>query len=282
MLPADKGSNIGVDSRSQPRVHKTSMAHKTIPEGPQVSLTGSPVLIPGSGDDPQEPVFQPVQSSVEPFATGLEPSTDLKQDSTGPAPSVSRSQKRTGQDISSTGRVEPAPYPPATASGASFVVTEPSYREKLSGEEDESTAEEGEASLEVIDCQDQTEDMTYRETVRSVRSFMGWSHIPVYESDLSELDKSNNPWKRKNPKKPARISVAMPPDDWLCQKLEKLNATVSEGYPSRAQDSAGLKKDQFVKIPRSQSRWYWMYTLCPDGPHNPVRVCSAGVIKKPR
>ena len=78
VLPADKGSDIGVDSKPQPRVHKTSMAHKTIPEqGPQVSL-------PGSGDDPQEPVFQPVQSSVEPFATGLEPSTDLKQDSTGP------------------------------------------------------------------------------------------------------------------------------------------------------------------------------------------------------
>ena len=246
VLPADKGSDIGVDSKPQPRVHKSSMADKTIPDqGPQVSLTSSPVLIPGSGDDPQEPFFQPVQSSVEPFATGLEPSTDLKQDSTGPTPSVSRSQKRTGQDISSTGHVEPAPYPPAAASGASFVVTDPSYRdlppqelyEELSGEEDESTAEEGEASSEVIDRQDQTEDMTYRETVRSVRSFMGWSHIPVYESDLSEPDKSNNPWKGKNPKKPARISVAMPPDDWLCQKLEKLNTTVAEGYPSRAQDS---------------------------------------------
>ena len=85
---------------------------------------------------------------------------------------------------------------------------------------------------------------------------MGWNHIPVYESDLSELDKSNNPRKGKIPKKPARISVAMPPDDWLCQKLEKLNTTVAEGYPSRAQDTAGLKKDQFIKIPKSQSRWY--------------------------
>ena len=168
--PVDKGSDIGVESKPQPRVHKSSMADKTIPDqGPQVSLTGSPVLIPGSGDDPQEPVFQPVQSSVEPFATGLEPSTDQKQHSTGPTPSVSRSQKRSGQDISSTGRVEPAPYPPAAASGASFVVTDPSYRdlppqelyEELSGEEDESTAEEGEASSEVIDRQDQTEDMTY-------------------------------------------------------------------------------------------------------------------------
>ena len=120
---------------------------------------------------------------------------------------------------------------------------------ELSGDED-SVAEEGEVSSDVIDKQDQTEDMTYRETVRSVRSLMGWNHIPVYESDLSEADKSNNPWKGKNPKKPARISVAMPPDDWLCQKLEKFNTTIAEGYPSRAQDSAGLKWDQFIKIPK--------------------------------
>ena len=116
----------------------------------------------------------------------------------------------------------------------------------LSGDED-SVAEEGEVSADLIDKQDQTEDMTYRETVRSVCSFMGWNHIPIYESDLSEPDKSNNPWKGKNTKKPARISVAMPPppppDNWLCQKLEKLKTTVGEGYPSRAQDSAGLKRD---------------------------------------
>ena len=61
----------------------------------------------------------------------------------------------------------------------------------------------------------------------------------------------------------------MPPDDWLCQKLEKLNTTVAEGYPSRAQDSAGLKKDQFIKIPKSQSHWYQMYTIKQDGPHRP-------------
>ena len=61
----------------------------------------------------------------------------------------------------------------------------------------------------------------------------------------------------------------MPPDDWLCQKLEKLNTTAPEGYPSRAQDSAGLKNDQFIKIPKSQSRWYQIHTLRPEGPHRP-------------
>ena len=115
-------------------------------------------------------------------------------------------------------------------------------------------------SSDNLEKQEQTEDMTFRETVRSVRSFMGWDYIPVFESDLSEPDKSNNPWRGKHPRKPARISVAMPPDDWICRKLERLNTTVAEGYPSRAQD-------QFIKIPKSQSRWYQMHTLRHDGPH---------------
>ena len=63
------------------------------------------------------------------------------------------------------------------------------------------------------------------------------------------------------------ISVAMSPDGWLCQKLEPLNTTVTEGYPSRAQDSAGLKHNQFVKVPKSQSCWYQMHLIKSDGPH---------------
>ena len=121
---------------------------------------------------------------------------------------------------------------------------------------DDQGSDEGEISSDALERPKQMEDMNYRETVRSIQSFMGWNHIPTFESDLSEPDKSNNPWKGKLPKRPARISVAMPPDDWLCQKLEKLNTVVAEGYPSRAQDSAGLKKDQFVKVPKSQNRWY--------------------------
>ena len=77
-------------------------------------------------------------------------------------------------------------------------------------------SDEGEISSDTLERPEQTEDMNYRVTVRSIWSFMGWNHIPTFESDLSEPDKSNNPWKGKLPKRPARISVAMPPDDWLC------------------------------------------------------------------
>ena len=63
----------------------------------------------------------------------------------------------------------------------------------------------------------------------------------------------------------------MPPDDWLCQKLERLNLTVAEGYPSRSQDLAGLKRDQFIKVLKSQEKWYKMHLLKSYGPHHPGR-----------
>ena len=112
---------------------------------------------------------------------------------------------------------------------------------------DDQVSDEGEISSDTLDRPEQTEDMNYRETVRSICSFMGWHHIPTFESDLSEPDKSNNPWKGKLPKRPARISVAMPPDDWLCQKLEKLNTVVAEGYPSRSQAKVNPQFPHIVK-----------------------------------
>ena len=96
--------------------------------------------------------------------------------------------------------------------------------------DDQPEFDEGEISSDTLEKPELTEDMNYRETVRSIRSFIGWNHIPPFESDLSEPDKSNNPWKGKTPKRLACISVAMPPDDWLCQKLEKFNTVVAEGW----------------------------------------------------
>ena len=144
-----------------------------------------------------------------------------------------------------------------------------------------SGSDEGQLS-DSTEATEQTEDMSYRETDHSVQAFMGWRHIPTFESDFSEPDKSNNPWKGKQPRKPARISVAMPPDDWLCQELERLNLTVAEGYPSRAQDSAGLKRDQFVKVPKSQSRWYKMHMIKLDDHTDLDALYLVGTTQRPR
>ena len=188
------------------------------------------------------PVSQPAVQSTGP------PTKELS--ATGPTPSYSQASAT----YRTTG---PEDYPQASV--YSDLPYDPEGSEHYSASEpDEGELSDTGEKLEV------TEDMNYRETVRSVRSFMGWNHIPVFEADFSEPDKSNNPWKGKVPRRPARVSVAMPPDDWLCKKLERLNTTVAEGYPSRSQDSSGLKKDQFIKMPKSQARWYQMHTLKPD------------------
>ena len=132
--------------------------------------------------------------------------------------------------VSSSGQGHPSAgacaYPPVPES-------EIFQTEQFSDEMDRSgtlsDSEDGQLS-DSTEPQEQMEDMTYRETVRSVRSFMGWHHIPTFESDYSEPDESNNLWKGKHPRKPSRISVSMPLDNWLCQKLERLNLTVAEGY----------------------------------------------------
>ena len=194
-------------------------------------------------------------------STGLEQTTSPEHKTTGSTSLFTQVPKSAGPERHSTGLFDPAPYPLAAAAssvsfaGPDYGVSDTQYRDlpqqdisdaELSGDE-ESAVEEGEVSPDFIDRQDQTEDMTYRETVRSVRSFMGWNHIPVYESDLSEPDKSNNPWKGKNPKKPARISVAMPPDDWLCQKLEKLKYLGGRGVSFQGTRFRGSKKGSLYR-----------------------------------
>ena len=54
-----------------------------------------------------------------------------------------------------------------------------------------------------------------------------------------------------------RISVKLPNDEWLCRKMDKLNVTLVEGYPSRA--SEGLQKDKYVKLGKSQLTWYRLH-----------------------
>ena len=179
------------------------------------------------------------------------------------------------QSASSTPRAPPEQDTSLDITGAGAYAFPQEQYEPVSDDELDRSAsgsgsEDGHFS-DVADPLEQTEDMSYRETVRSVRAFMGWHHIPAFETDFSEPDKSNNPWKGKNTRKPTRISVAMPPDDWLCQKLERLNLTVAEGYPSRSQDSAGLRRDQFIKVPKSQEKWYKMHLIKTDGPHRPGR-----------
>ena len=108
---------------------------------------------------------------------------------------------------------------------------------------------------------------------------MGWHKIPEFNSVSSSDD---NPFAGSQVQLTGKVSVKLPVDDWLCRKMEKLNLTITEGYASRKTETAGLLRDQFVKLPRL-SRWYDMHadkkdsdvsTVCSYSP-KPAKLNSA-------
>ena len=100
--------------------------------------------------------------------------------------------------------------------------------------------------------------------MRGVRSFMGWHKIPEFETVSSSDD---NPFAGARVQPTGKVSVKLPVDD--CRKMDKLNLTITEGYPARNTDTAGLPKDQFIKPPRS-SRWY--------GRHAEKKDCESNIV----
>ena len=62
---------------------------------------------------------------------------------------------------------------------------------------------------------DPSEEQTYKETMRGIRSFMGWSHIPDLEMSAAASD--DNPFAGLKKQLPGKVSVQMPTDDWLCK-----------------------------------------------------------------
>ena len=99
-----------------------------------------------------------------------------------------------------------------------------------------------------------SEEQSYRETMRGIRSYMGWTHIPDMNTTASSSD--DNPFAGLRLQTPGKVSVQLPTDEWLCRKLAKLNLTLTDGYPSRSAEAGGLQRDQFLKPPRSQAKWY--------------------------
>ena len=118
--------------------------------------------------------------------------------------------------------------------------------------------------------QELSEESTYRETIRGVRSFMGWHQIPEFDIVPSTDD---NPFAGSRVKPTRKVSVKLPVGGWLCRKMEKLNLTVAVGYPSKNTQTAGLLRDQFVKTPRS-SKWYDMQADKKDSDSYAVRSWS--------
>ena len=113
-----------------------------------------------------------------------------------------------------------------------------------------------------------SEEQTYRETMRGMHSFMGWSHVPDMDSSNPSDD---NPFAGPKTPAPSKISVQMPTEEWLYRKLGKLNLTLVEGYPSRTAEAGSLPMDQLLRPPRSQSKWYGLYS---EQQTDPAKVTS--------
>ena len=108
-----------------------------------------------------------------------------------------------------------------------------------------------------------SEEQTYRETMRGIRAFMGWSLIPDMDSSNPSDD---NPFAGPKAPVPSKISVQMPTEDYLCRKLSKLNLTMTEGYPSRTTEAGSLPMDHFLRPPKPQTKWYGLYSDQQLGP----------------
>ena len=112
-----------------------------------------------------------------------------------------------------------------------------------------------------------SEDQNYRKTVRGVRAFIGWTHIPDLE--YSPASRTDNPWVGHRAQPVGKVSVDLPPEDWLCRKLETLNLVLIEGYPSKSSEPGGLHVDHFLRPPKSQNRWYGIHPAEPKDPLRP-------------
>ena len=81
-----------------------------------------------------------------------------------------------------------------------------------------------------------SEEQSYRESMRGIRSFMGLTHI--LDMITTTGSSNDNPFAGTRLQTPGKVSVLI------------------DGYPSHSAEAGGLQRDQFLKSPRSQAKWY--------------------------
>ena len=249
----------------------------------------------GPRPSPQQPAFSPVKVPVPhlppegalsqtPFLQSSVPSGQA-----GPASSPDGTQTTTSTDLNMVSPLEnlypdtdqepvflqPGPVASAVSSGPRHFQT----RDVILPDQ----IEEGEVSEPELDDQPDSdagdrdkvlsEDQNYRETVRGVRAFMGWTHIPDLE--YSPTSRTDNSWIGHHSQPVGKVSVLLPPEDWLCKKLENMNLVLLEGYPSKSSEPGGLHMNQFLRPPKSQSRLYGIHPSDPKDPTRPGKYVNS-------
>ena len=150
---------------------------------------------------------------------------------------------------------------------ASPVAPEPTEESELSELDDQPEVDTGDSERAI------SEHQNYRETLRGVCTFMGWTPIPDLE--YSPASRTDNPWVGHRAHPVGKVSVLLPPKGWLCKKLGNLNLVLVEGYPSQVQQTGpSLHVDQFLRPPKSQSRWYGTRPAEPKDPTRPGKTVN--------
>ena len=224
---------LGVPGTQAVKEVTESATHPVQGPGTSETVATQPLLVPGAGTATQPP--QAPGAGPEVLPSGYE--TTLSNQS----PPIGQNSEVT-RESDSEAEVDAEPASPASV--------------HYQGDVPETNTD-----------QDLSEDANYRETLRGVRSFMGWHQIPDYDTSAASMD--DNPFAGSRVKTTGKVSVKLPVDEWLCKKLEKLNITIAEGYPSRNTETSGLLRDQFVKTPRT-SKWHDMQAVKKDASNQAV------------
>ena len=230
------------------------------------------LLLAKTIDPPRDPVFSTVKVTPahaspanvvrnDPF---IKPTAQPSQP-TDPAGDSATDSSHPKSDIKASSSVQPDPPAATTVKRHLLSAFDVSHKESSSSDSDSDSSsdrpfldilpEEGELSDDQeanISDQEQSlsEEQSYPETMRGIRSFMGWDHIPDIDSGTTTSE--DNPFAGPKPHATGKVSINLPTDEWLCRKMAKLNITLTQGYPPRTSEAGALQRDQFIRPPKSQ------------------------------
>ena len=87
----------------------------------------------------------------------------------------------------------------------------------------------------------------YREHMRGLRHLMGWTHIP--DATAVSVSVSGNPFRDSGGSE--GLSLDMPLDPWLHDKLKVVNRIVARGYPQKGKQSTPPTTKQIGQASRA-------------------------------
>ena len=208
-----------------------------------------------------DPFLQPVNQPSQPTNPVLvSPTTDLSQQgskakatsSTQPEPATGSTSTQPVQRQLASAFDTCRKETPSSSDSESDSLSSDRPPVHIFPEEGE-LSDDQEANLSDHD-QSLSEEQSHRETMRGIRSYMNWSHIP--DIDCGTTTSEDKPFAGRKMHTPGKVSVNLTTDEWLCKKMSKFNLTLTQGYPTHTSEAGGLLKDQFVRPPKSQSKWY--------------------------